>query len=89
VGSKPFDEHDLVSVINSYNQPIAIALDIEDHSVGTDDTGIRIGSQNICRLFPVGSEHFVKPCVHRCLDRLLVLAAFEPLDELLQSFPGN
>src|SRR5215472_6103437 len=59
--SEPFDEHDLMPIVDLHHQPVVVAFNVEDHSVGPHDAGVRIGSQNIGWLFPMGSEHFVQP----------------------------
>jgi hypothetical protein len=41
--SDPFDEHNLVTIVDSHHQPVIIPFDIEDHSVRSHNAGIRIG----------------------------------------------
>src|SRR4029077_4812889 len=89
VFSNPFDEYYLVPIVNGHNQPVVVAFDVEDHSARSNNAGIGISFQNIGWAFPAGSEDLMEPCIERRLDRLLMLAAFETMDEFPQRLPCN
>jgi hypothetical protein len=59
--SDPFDEHDLMTIVDRYHQPAIIPFDIEGHSVRSHNAGIRIGLQNIRLDFPVSANGLMKP----------------------------
>jgi hypothetical protein len=61
VCSNPFDEHDLAPIVDGHNQPVAIAFDVENHSIRSDNAGIGMSFQNIGWAYPARSERLMKP----------------------------
>lgn len=87
--SNPFDEHDLMRIVDGYYQPVAIAFDVENHSIRSDNAGVGISFQNIGWAFPARSGHLMEPSIESRFDRLLVLAAFEAIGKFPEGLPGN
>src|ERR1700735_2802259 len=85
----PLDEHDLVRIVDGHTQPVAIAFDVENHSIRSDNAGIGISFQNIGWAFPARPERLMKPRIESRFDRLLVLAAFEAVGKSPQGLSRN
>jgi len=89
VRANPFDEYDLMQIVDGHNQPVVISFDVENNPLRSDNTGIGISFQNVSRTFPARSERFMKPRIERRFDRFLVLAAFEAIGEFLERLPRD
>ena len=89
VRANPFDEHDLVWIVDSHNQPVAISFNVENHPVRPDNAGIGISFQNVSRTFPARSERFMEPRIERRFDSFLVFAAFEAIGEFPERLSRN
>src|SRR5690349_10167428 len=54
-----------VRIVDLYNQPILVALDIEHHTAAFDDACAAVLLLHLCRLIPVFLFHFAIPSLHR------------------------
>src|SRR5260370_1775674 len=89
VCADPLDPHDTLLEIDGHDQPVIIALDVEDDPVGRDDAGSRVAALYICRARPPRLSDFVEPSVQGRLQRAMVLISPASFDEFSQSTPGN
>jgi hypothetical protein len=79
--SDPFNEYDLVPIVDCYHQTVIVAFDVEHDSVRSYDARVRISLYDVGWTLPAGAQHLMKPCIKRRLDGFVVLAAFETVDE--------
>src|SRR5262249_36716674 len=75
--------------IDRHNQPVIVALDIEDDPVGSHDTGRCVQPLDIRCTGPSCLAHLIEPGVQGCLPRSLVFIARWGLDEFTQRPAGN
>ena len=89
MSTDPFDPDNSFLKIDRHNEPVIVALDIEDDPVGSYDTGRRVQTLHIRCPGPSCLAHLVEPSVKRRLQRALVFVARSGLDEFTKCPAGN
>jgi len=86
---EPLDEYNLPLVIDRSNQPVVIALDVEDNSIRTYDACIGIALLYIRGIRPIRLISFVEPCVECGFHRALFSLSGHTLHEPRQRTAGD
>jgi hypothetical protein len=89
VRADPFDEDDGLLEIDTDDEPVTVALDVEDHEVSGDDAGCRGGPLRIRRSGPLRLADCPIPRVERGFNRRLITLAGPRFDKPLQCSSSN
>jgi hypothetical protein len=87
--AQPFDEDNSAFVINGYDEPIRIALDIEDDPVCAHNTGMGITCFDFGGIPPFCVQDFLIPGIQRGFYNVLVSVPMELFDKSQQCASGN
>src|ERR1039458_612109 len=89
VCSQPFDEDRGSPVIHGNHQAIGIPLDVEDNPVRPNDAGMGITGLHVGGILPLRLPRLLKPGIKRGLQRTMILASLQPVEEPGQRASGN
>ena len=65
VCAKEFYEYQPPAKVDSGDQPVAIAFNVKNHKISTNDTGVRVPFLQLGRCIPVRLFYFLIPVLQR------------------------
>ena len=90
MGTNPDDEHDLVLIIDGYDQPIIVSPDVEDHALRGDDAGGCVMPLDVCGVLPMGFGNLgvpgVQPPLHRAPQSFLNSVLYEEVESTTRDY---
>ena len=85
VGPDKADEEKPTPVVNSHDETIAVAVNVEDDAVIREDARRRVLALDVVRRRPIGPSHFSKPSSERMFG--VLIAAPECLERAAREDP--
>ena len=85
----PFDPDDAFFIVDGNDEPVVIALDVENDTVCRDDARSPVEPFDFNWARPTRPFHFVEPYVERSSYRLLIPVALQRLHEVPEGTPGD